>query len=400
MLTRRRPTAIAASIRLPLLARRAILALVLPLAGAAACSGGDTYITGPGNGGGTPSGALGAPTSLSYQLLPSGDPDAPDGVLLRWAEPNDDRVNAYAIYSRGSTGAAWSRRATTTSATFHDSGIPHLQYYVAAEDEDGDESASSNVVTIDERNRLAAPLSLGSISLDRAVQLQWAANARNANPTQFDTYRVYSSTYDLDTGVCSDANWVLEGSTVSEDFLVTGLTNGSPLCFSVSSVSRDGHESAWSAPRHDTPRYDARNVIVSANESTPGSSGFRFHDFGTGALGQVLAGDRTDIDFRVERRADGSLWLAPRRAGVLLALYSTSPVTDLTSIDVAPVRSAFAASAIEAVPGYAYVFELPRTIFPNYGAVRITHVARDYLILDWSYQSDPGNPELNRVTSR
>lgn len=398
MLTRRVSSAAVAP-RTSSRIRRALFVFGLPLA-LAAC--GDTYITEPATvgGGGTPSGALGAPTGLGYQLLPSGDPDAPDGVLLRWAEPNDARVEVYVIYSRGSTGAAWSRRASTTSATFHDSGIPHLQYYVTAEDKDGDESAGSNVVTIDERNRLAAPLALGSISLDRAVQLQWAANARNGNPAQFDLYRVYSSTYDLDAGVCSDANWVLEGSTVSEDFLVTGLTNGSPLCFAVSSISRDGRESAWSATRNDTPRYDARNVIVSANESAPGSSGFRFFDPGTSALGQILAGDRTDIDFRVERRADGSLWLAPRRTGVTLALYSTSPVTDLTSIDVAPVRSAFSASAIEAVPGYAYVFELPRGVFPNYGALRVTHVARDYLILDWSYQSDPGNPELNRVTGR
>ena len=30
----------------------------------------------------------------------------------------------------------------------------------------------------------------------------------------------------------------------------------------------------------------------------------------------------------------------------------------------------------------------------HYGAVRVTHVGRRYLILDWSVQTDPGNPEL------
>ena len=34
--------------------------------------------------------------------------------------------------------------------------------------------------------------------------------------------------------------------------------------------------------------------------------------------------------------------------------------------------------------------------FARYGAVRTTHVGTDYLIFDWSYQTDPGNPELRR----
>ena len=338
---------------------------------------------------------IGSPTDLTYTLIPSGDPDNPDGVLLRWEEPNDDRIASYVIYSRGSTRDSWSRRAATTSSTFHDAGFPHLQYYVIAEDDFGNESSSSNVVTIDERNRLASPSGLSSISLDRAVQLAWNANAREGAASLFLEYRVYSTNYDLDDDRCIEGDWVLEGSTVSEDFLVTGIANGAPRCFAVSSVSRDGHESAWSGARADTPRYDARNVLVDAFEDRPTTSGFRF--FSGSAFGLVLPGDRTDIDFRVERRADGSLWLKPVRSDVKLALYSTSPVADLTSIDIAPVRSAFATGAIEAVPGYAYVFESLLTDGLHYGAVRVTHVGRNYLILDWSYQTDPGNPELRRL---
>ena len=36
---------------------------------------------------------------------------------------------------------------------------------------------------------------------------------------------------------CEGDLWVLEGSTVSEDFLATGLTNGSPRCFAASVFS-------------------------------------------------------------------------------------------------------------------------------------------------------------------
>jgi hypothetical protein len=46
------------------------------------------------------------------------------------------------------------------------------------------------------------------------------------------------------------------------------------------------------------------------------------------------------------------------------------------------------------VPTYGYVFAVTENGTTRYGAVRATHVGRDYLIFDWSYQTDPGNPEL------
>ncbi|MFN2398874.1 MAG: hypothetical protein ABR543_09595, partial [Gemmatimonadaceae bacterium] len=65
-------------------------------------------------------------------------------------------------------------------------------------------------------------------------------------------------------------------------------------------------------------------------------------------------------------------------------------------IDIAPL-SGFSTGAIEAVPGYAYVFETLLADGLHYAGVRVTHVSRDYAIIDWSYQTDPGNPELSRV---
>jgi hypothetical protein len=238
-----------------------------------------------------------------------------------------------------------------------------------------------------------------SISLDQAVQLSWSPNARNADPQMFDYYRVYSTPYDLDENLCASDLWVLEGTTVSEDFLATGLSNGAPRCFAASTVSRDGHESLWTTPRSDTPRYDSRNVLLFAVQDSLAASGFRFHFPSSGAMGVVAAGNRTDIDFKLERRADGSVWITPVRDGTKLALYSTSPVTDLTSIDIAPARDRFSAGAIEAVPGYAYVVEMLLSDGLHYGALRVTHTTSDYMIFDWAYQTDPGNPEL-RVGTR
>ena len=338
--------------------------------------------------------ALPAPTDLTYRLEPSGDPYEPQGILLEWWAPADGRIASFVVYSRASTGDYWQRRAETTSYTFHDIGIPHLQYYVASVDDAGNESTASNVVTVLERNRLAAPATLVSVSLDEAVRLSWSANARLADPGMFDYYRVYSTTYSLDQNLCASQYWVLEGTTISEDFLASGLPNGAPRCFAVSTVSRDGHESLWSAARADTPRPDARNEFLYARQVNASLAGFRFEDPASGALGVTLSGDRTDLDFRIDRGADGRLYIVPVRGDVVTALYSTEPVEDLTSIDVAPLRSSFARTSWEAVPGYAYVFEIRLADGLHYGAVRVTHVGADHVLFDWSYQTDPGNPEL------
>ena len=111
-------------------------------------------------------------------------------------------------------------------------------------------------------------------------------------------------------------------------------------------------------------------------------------------LGLVQDGNRTDIDFWVYRDStDSSLWLVPEFSGTQMRLYSTTPLADLTSIDFAPA-SGYSRNMIQAVPGYGYVFQIVEGSTLRYGALRVTHVGRDYLILDWSFQTDQGDPEL------
>jgi hypothetical protein len=362
---------------------------VIILAAAAVIAGcSSTDITGDTSG-------LTPPANLTYQLAPSGDPTTPESIMLRWDPVDDSRITNYVVYSRGSSSQEWSRRAETTSASFNDLGIPDFQYQVASQAADGSESAPSNTITVDASNTLIAPGTLSSISLNQAVWLNWPADSRLDAPDLFDYYRVYSTPYDLDQNLC-DADWVLEGTTVSEDFLASGLPNGAPRCFAVSAVSFDGHESDWTVPRSDTPRPDARNFLLFASQEDVATSGFSFYVPSSGELGVVLSGNRTDIDFRVDRQSDGSMWLVPVRTGTVLALYSVDPLTDLTSIDIAPPDDEFSAGAIEAVPGYGYVF---RTLIGgqyHYAGLRVTNVSSDYIIVDWSYQRDPGNPELSR----
>jgi len=251
------------------------------------------------------------------------------------------------------------------------------------------------------------PAALATTTLDHAIALSWTDNSFEADPTNFQNYRVFSTTYDLDNNVCG--SWRLEGTTVAPEFIVGALTNGVPRCFAVSAVSVTGAESARSEQRADTPRPDSRNVVLYPTQVRTDSSGFRFWDddgdgqVEDGELGRIRPGDGPDIDFFVDRDGTGAMFFTPVRTGTGVELYSDSPVEDLTSIDEAPCPAGptpgqcapFLTSPIEASPGFGYVFEMDGGDgFLRYGAVRVTHVGQSFLIMDWSFQPDRGNPEL------
>ncbi|HEX6107161.1 MAG TPA: hypothetical protein VFZ26_16360 [Gemmatimonadales bacterium] len=245
------------------------------------------------------------------------------------------------------------------------------------------------------------PASLTSTTLDGAIALVWSDNAFQADPSNFQNYRIYSTGYDLDQDLCG-SDWTLEGTTVAPEFLVGALTNGVPRCFHVTAVSIDGFESGPSPLRSDTPRPDARNVVLFALQSQVAGSGFRFWDDLNGdggvqssELGLVRDGTSSSNDFFVDRDGAGDLFLTPVRAGTGVEYYDeTDPVEDLTSIDFAEDRD-YRTSGILAIPGYGYVFEMDGGDgFLRYGALRVTHVGQTFLIMDWAFQTDPGNPEL------
>jgi len=334
-----------------------------------------------------------APSNLTYQLIPSGNPNAPLGIILSWDAPSSGRAVAFDVYGRPSSGAQWELRATTTSPSFHDV-FPEAQYYVVANDGQGEFLGQTSTITVDFQSELPAPLGLRSITLNGAIQLAWSDNALQANRNVFDYYRIYSGAFDAAHSSCT--SWNLEGSTVSDAFLVANLTNGVTRCYAISAVSRDGHESSWSSATHDTPRYDARNVLVYSRDVKADSSGFLFYDESAHAYGKVATATRTDVDFTIERHSDGTLWFKPARTDVLMATYGTAAVPDLTSIDRAPV-STLSNVTIEAVPGYGYVFSTKKSDGVHYGAARVAFVANDYVVFDWAYQSSAGNVELLRV---
>lgn len=333
------------------------------------------------------------PSNLTYQLIPSGNADQPEGIDLRWDPVNDPNIADYAVFSRASTGDQWSLRAQTTSPSFEDLGQPDLQYYVASEAADGSMSTPSNVVTVDNTNKLPPPEDLSAIALDQAVELSWSPNARLSDPSAFSYYRVYSTVFHAGQNLC-DTQWVLEGTTVSEDFIASGLPNGQPRCFDVSAISFDGHESDWPTPIAIAPSATAGDVVVFASQDSLSKSGFVF---GSSARthGVTASAAGTDIDLRVDRHADGSMWIVPVKAGTSMALYSTQPIPNLSAMSVAP-GSGFSSGAIQAKARLGYVIQTARGDGVHYAGVRVAAVGKNYIVFEWSYQRDPGDPVLNR----
>src|SRR5881409_10697 len=202
-------------------------------------------------------GTLPPPQNLSYELDPSGDPVQPTGIRLAWDDVQSSDLASYRVYSRGSTSGSFLLRGETTSNTFHDNGVPHLQYYVTAADVGGGESNGSNVVTVNEYLQIGAPPSLTGITLDSAIHLDWPDTPDFG---RFKWYRVYSSDYNLGQNLC--VNWTLEGTSVSREFLAAQLPYGGPQALVPQRIDRRHAEAARHPVWLDTPRPDARNVLV------------------------------------------------------------------------------------------------------------------------------------------
>src|SRR5881394_4458410 len=124
------------------------------------------------------------PGTLTYELEPSGDPNQPLGILLVWDDVTDGDLASYRVYSRGSSSGSFVLRGETTSNTFHDNGVPHLDYYVTAVNDNGDEGDASNVITVDERLQLDSPAWLASTSLNGAIHLDWDDSSYVTAPTR------------------------------------------------------------------------------------------------------------------------------------------------------------------------------------------------------------------------
>jgi hypothetical protein len=206
---------------------------------AACASSAPTAVTGP---------IVGSPHDLTYVLMP-GSPGQASGVILSWTASNDSNIAAFLVNARATVGGAWTTLAITGSNVYFDPN-QYTQYFIQAEDASGDIANGPDTITVIYNPTVAAPATVTATGYDSAVKIHWSDEARVNNPGVWSYYRVYSEPASATPPQCPTAGpgFGIEGTTVSEDFVVTGLLNGTTWCYAVTSVGILGQESILSTP--------------------------------------------------------------------------------------------------------------------------------------------------------
>jgi hypothetical protein len=321
-------------------------------------------------------------------------------VTVRWELAPQWDGEAFRIYSKRSTDSSWFFIAEVTSCidglcSYEDRNVVASQtyeYYVAAVNSEGESATTAVSVFVPAFVPPPVPDAPYVIALDGANYLTWGTASRGAG--DFSYYTVY-----LDDG----GSTFLLGETDSEGFLDLLAENGTTYSYFVTAVDSDGHESAGSALASGTPRPDYHGEWIYAYEDQPTLSGFYFQaDEGTSP---IVTGTGSAWDFRIE--SDGTQWWL--RTGSNAAVYNNGgfvtsalkcgPAADFdcTDVSVAPPTN-YTTSLVEMLPQTTYVVRVNDTDGFHYGAIRVEFLGFDssdaIMIFDWSFQLQPGNPNL------
>lgn len=323
-------------------------------------------------------------------------------VTVQWELGPGWNGEAFRIYARRSSARDYTLIAEVTSCddgycSYSDANIADrmsYDYYVAAVDRYGVETASAEAVRVEVPAMTPPPVpdDLAVVALDNATYLVWGPRAREAE--DFGFYRVYFEDVDGD---------YLLGETDSEGFLDLLAANGSTYRYFVSAVDTWGHESAGSAVAEATPRPDYRGEVIHDYFAYPERAGFAFQE--DDMSDPVVDGDSPARHFRLETDAEG-WWLVPG-PGVRIhpTGYETSDLrcgpgadADCVALDVAPATG-YLERDVGLLPQTTYVMRVPAQGGERVAAIRVQLLGFDQnddplMIFDWAYQLQVGNPNL------
>lgn len=221
----------------------------------------------------------------------------------------------------------------------------------------------------------AAPQGVVSTTGDRTVWLSWLPNTED----DVAGYRIYES----DCAGGPDCPYSFVGMTTGTSYTVSGLSNGVTRFFAVAAVDYAGNESDLSYEDvFDTPRPEGWGLRIMNADVDPDLSGYDFSQY------SIVPFDdqETDIFFAFS----GSTPL-------MFAAYTDTDIQDagwvetLDGVDWAPEQGWAPSGAVELIPGHAYVVW---TYDNHFAKFRVTSVNGERVVVDWAYQVDPGNPEL------
>jgi hypothetical protein len=230
---------------------------------------------------------------------------------------------------------------------------------------------------------LPAPSGVFTVTGDRYVEVFWD----EIQNSDVDGYRIYRS-------VAADGPYVALGSSSDGYYLDDEVSNGVTYYYAVSAYDHNDDESDLSYELvHDTPRPDGTNLVVYDEDALAGVDFSGWDDV------MVLPWDDPYADMYLFWDADSEHY-AMASTDVILGeeIYGTDLqpagyVDSLDELDWAPEGgwSTEQADIVILRVGHAYWVW---TWDGNFAKFQVQMVGEDFVILDWAYQTDEGNPEL------
>lgn len=222
----------------------------------------------------------------------------------------------------------------------------------------------------------AIPAAIRTISLDNAVQIDWAPNTES----DLAGYRVWVSDQ-------YNGRYTMIGTTKDAIFVDYDARNGQTYYYGVTAYDLEGNESEMSQDvAYDTPRPEGYGVRLYDYNAVPSTSGYDFSTYSVGLYND----DFTDVFFETY---NGVFYLNVWDDTDIQDMgYSAS----LDEISSAPEAGWSPSKYAEAIVGHTYVIW---TWDDHYAKVRVKNIIGNSVVFDWAYQVAPANPELKRAPS-
>jgi len=220
----------------------------------------------------------------------------------------------------------------------------------------------------------AVPRGLHSTTGDEEVMLLWYENTE----PDLAGYRIYRS-------FAPDGPYTAIGETNLDYFLDYGLANGQTYYYAITAFDSDGNESDLSYEIvYDTPRPEGFNEKIFNFNDYPDYAGWNF----SGYTVVPYDGSASDFYYGYDEAGEAPYLYIGRPGGLMQDFGYTTSLDDIT---YAPTDGWSSTGIVEAILGHVYIFW---TWDNHFAKIRVTSVTTNYIIFDWAYQVDPGNPEL------
>lgn len=225
-----------------------------------------------------------------------------------------------------------------------------------------------------------APRGVYSVTGDHQVDIYWSENCE----LDLEGYRVYWS-----ENAVGPYKYV--ATTSETHYTDTDVTNGHTYYYAVTAFDRDGNESDLSYETvFDTPRPEGFDLVL-YDFAGPNSvlSGYVFSTE-TRQLYSLDVSPAADIYYGYVSGEYVMFAWNPSQALPLTQIQDAG-YRPLVELNYAPTAGWSETGWVTLTPGHSYYVQ---TRDDHYAKFYVTDVRPQYVVIDWAYQVDQGNPEL------